>query len=389
MRILHFVRFFTNNCGAYFYLLRFRKGLSKYGIEQRFLAYEHINNYRDFKSDIDVPIMKEINVNKFLEETNPDIVFFHDNVSYYLQPNREDYFDFYQLCEQKVRVGMFHSYNQIICPDYLDKSLGDCSDYLSNKCVEKNCIDYDLYHSYKNYMYHQKDFDSISVLSTDMLNRLYDIGFNQSKLFKIPPLISSTGCNSSSDKNIILFAGRIVEQKGVYYLIEAISKMKVNDIHVIIAGSGDMEYIKNILTQIRSYGLNHKIQLVGHLSQTELDEIYQKTKIYVFPSIAHEAYGFSGGEAISHGIPAITFKIEGVNEWLIDGYNGYSVPLKDTEAFAEKLDILMTDSTLYEKIRSNCVQWSKELNYDSQIDKLYNYLRSLISNKYTKNEVSV
>ena len=389
MKILHFIRFFTNNCGAYFYLLRFSKGLEKYGIEQSFLAYERVDNYKNYKPDIDVPVLNEINVNKFLDDTNPDIVFFHDNVSYYLQSGKEDYFNFYKLCEKKVRVGMFHSYNQMVCPNYLDKSLGNCNKYLSNKCVEINCIDYDLFNSYTNYMHHQKEFDSISVLSTDMQNRLRDMGFDSTKLFKIPPIISPADFYPLPDQNIILFAGRIVEQKGVVYLIEAIAKMKAKDIRVIIAGSGDMEYIKNVMSKIRNYGLNHKIKFIGHLSQKELGELYKKTKVFVFPSIAHEAYGFSGAEAISYGIPSISFKIEGVNEWLIDGYNGYSVPLLDTEAFAEKLDTLIIDAEAYNKIRNNCIQWSKELNYDSQIDDIYAYLCSLLSNKYKENEVTV
>lgn len=144
------------------------------------------------------------------------------------------------------------------------------------------------------------------------------------------------------NRKIVFFVGRHIQYKGLPYLLEAEKFVKSNCVFVV-AGGGP-------LTDQLKFGCHSdRIKFVGRLSDEELVWHHQAATIFAFPSITkNEAFGVALAEAMYCYTPAVTFTIEGsgVNWVNLNGVTGIEVPNGDAKAFAEALDLLLTDDVL-------------------------------------------
>lgn len=161
--------------------------------------------------------------------------------------------------------------------------------------------------------------------------------------------------NIPKDDTIITLVGRLDPVKGQEHLLKIteILMKKADNFKIIFAGDGRDR--KRLEDYVKEKAL--PVIFLGHVS--EIDEIYSLSDIVVNTSNS-EALSFAALEAFSHKKPVVAFNIDGINEVIEDGIDGYLVNYKDYEAFAEKLLRLMVDSELrhrlgekaYEKVKS-------------------------------------
>lgn len=141
----------------------------------------------------------------------------------------------------------------------------------------------------------------------------------------------------SNDK-IFLFVGRLVESKGVIYLIQAFKKIIsfYPQIHLLIVGDGDFG---TCLSEIHPcYG---RINLTGKISKKKLYKLYQISDVGVHPSL-DEQCSYVAIEMMMHRLPIIGTNTTGMDEMIVDGYNGYKLFItedkgKDCSFLTEKL----------------------------------------------------
>lgn len=132
--------------------------------------------------------------------------------------------------------------------------------------------------------------------------------------------IESKNHYKGSEKGI-LFVGRLGKRKGVYDLLEALKNIDDQlgeDVKVYLCGDGEVAHVKET---IKSLKLSHRIGHVGWCSKQELQELYEKTGIYVLPSY-HEGLPMALLEAMSYGIPCISCCIDAIPEVLETDTNG-------------------------------------------------------------------
>lgn len=82
-------------------------------------------------------------------------------------------------------------------------------------------------------------------------------------------------------------------------------------------------------------------------------DLLKQCHIVAFPSYYKEGLPKSLIEADAIGRPVVTTNSIGCKETVIDGYNGYLIPVKDSNALAEKLEILFENKELREKMGRN------------------------------------
>lgn len=88
-----------------------------------------------------------------------------------------------------------------------------------------------------------------------------------------------------SNDVIFTFVGRLIPEKGVQDLIEALSEIKTNwKLNII----GDGHFRNKLEKLVKKYQLEDKIQFLGAKSQKEIQEILQKSDLFINPSIASE-----------------------------------------------------------------------------------------------------
>lgn len=169
-------------------------------------------------------------------------------------------------------------------------------------------------------------------------------------------------------KKIVLFVGRLVEVKGVTYLIEA---MQFVDAKLVIVGSGPLEEeLKN-----QAQRLKLDISFLGAKTHAELKSIYASADIFAAPSVkaqdgAREGFGLVLLEAMASGLPVVTTRSGGGVEIIKDSINGLLSDEKVVWQLADNINTLLDDTNLYEKLSGNAVLTANQYDY------------SLIAEKY-------
>jgi len=137
-----------------------------------------------------------------------------------------------------------------------------------------------------------------------------------------------------------LFVGRLVEQKGVHFLIKAIAETKL---HAVIVGDGPLRlYLQNLS---RSLGVDKQMHFVGTIPSNELPKFYAEAAVFVVPSLA-EGLPLVGLEAMASGLPLLGSRISGISEIINHGHNGFSVRPGDIGHLRKRLIQLFEDASL-------------------------------------------
>ncbi|HEY4785721.1 MAG TPA: glycosyltransferase [Bacteroidales bacterium] len=125
----------------------------------------------------------------------------------------------------------------------------------------------------------------------------------------------------SSKEKIILFVGRLCDQKGILYLLKAfkIILSSYENTRLVIVGNGNYDSCLK-----ECYGIWSKVIFTGRLDNEGLNQIYRIADIGVVPSI-YEPFGYVLLEMMNRYIPIITTNIEGPNEIVDDGITGIKV----------------------------------------------------------------
>ncbi|MDN4593859.1 YheC/YheD family protein [Polycladomyces subterraneus] len=133
------------------------------------------------------------------------------------------------------------------------------------------------------------------------------------------------------NKKVILYVGRVIEQKGLGYLLRALPtiRQKHPDTALVIVGSSrygrhvETSYAKEIQKQIHS--LKEGVHWISHVPHTEVPRYYQMADILVTPSIGHEAFCLVNVEGMATGLPVVSVKTGGIPEVVENGVSGVLV----------------------------------------------------------------
>ncbi len=158
---------------------------------------------------------------------------------------------------------------------------------------------------------------------------------------------SSKSLSLDSSKFVIGYIGRLSEEKGVKYLIEAASILRDKnvDFKLIVVGDGpERAELENL---VKERSLEEQVVFVGF--QTDVATWLTTFDVFVLPSLT-EGTPMALLEAMSMGIPVIATAVGGVPKVLSDGKNGLLVSPHDFISLSERIQILQENSTLRERL---------------------------------------
>jgi glycosyltransferase involved in cell wall biosynthesis len=151
----------------------------------------------------------------------------------------------------------------------------------------------------------------------------------------------------SQEIPLLLFSGRLIERKGVDFLLRAmptiLSRQKVR---LIITGDGHCRPEWESLA--RSLGLGEAVAFAGFVSNAELSSLFRSCSIYVHPAI-YDSKGDTEGqgvvlvEALSNRRPVVASAVGGIVDVIKDGQTGILVPEKNPDAIAKAVLRLIED----------------------------------------------
>jgi glycosyltransferase involved in cell wall biosynthesis len=118
------------------------------------------------------------------------------------------------------------------------------------------------------------------------------------------------------DRRIIFTARRLSKRMGLENLISAMKEVshRYPDVLLLIAGKGDLKEALN--AQIEALGLTHHVNLLGYVSDPQLNLTYRAAHLAVIPTLALEGFGLIVLEALASGTPIMGTPIGGIPEIL-------------------------------------------------------------------------
>lgn len=150
-----------------------------------------------------------------------------------------------------------------------------------------------------------------------------------------------SGSTAEKAKQRVLFTGRLIERKGLEYLLQAAPQILAqHDVQFVITGNGDQ---RDRLVALRDQlGLQQQVTFAGFLSKEELQNEYSMCDVWVNPGI-YDSWGDAEGlgvgsiEAYNYGKPVIASAVGGIPDTVVHGKTGYLVPEKDSETLADAI----------------------------------------------------
>jgi len=163
------------------------------------------------------------------------------------------------------------------------------------------------------------------------------------------------------EEKIILFVGRLVHEKGVHVLVNAVPKVlgKVNA-KLIIVGNGYMrEQLSNI---VKSMGFAHKVMFTGFVDDETLRKLQKCADVSVVPSL-FEPFGIVALEAMAAKSPVVVSDTGGLSEIVEHDVSGVKVYADNPESLAWGITKVLTDDNYANWLRNNAYKRIQE-KYD-------------------------
>lgn len=180
---------------------------------------------------------------------------------------------------------------------------------------------------------------------------------------------------ASLEQKMILAAGRMETVKGFDRLIAAFSQIseRHHDWMLCICGGGSLE--NQLKAQAESLGVSEKVLFPG--SVQNMHEYFLNSSVFALSSHS-EGFPLVLVEAISFGLPVVSFSLPAAREILADG-GGILVPQGDVCELSEKLEMLVLDADLRKKIGKEAFASSQKYTIPEVSARWMRLFRKLLS----------
>gem|GEM_PF-5014034 len=219
----------------------------------------------------------------------------------------------------------------------------------------------------------------IVVLTYENARQLAKFGCQTSKFIRIPNSVNIEHFKPANKqlRNVIMWHGRFVKEKGVMDIIEAakIVIKKRPDVKFVLIGRGPLK--KEITKIIQSQNFKKNIFLPGFISREKIPLILSKASIYIFPSYM-EGMPYALLEAMACGLPIVAYDIPQIRETT----RGASILVRkgDVQRLADAIFYLLENEEERRRLGKNARKIAEEYYNDKVVTKklIYLYERCLM-----------
>lgn len=201
-----------------------------------------------------------------------------------------------------------------------------------------------------------KILDGFVVICTRMKAELANAGIDPRKLFHLPngvdisrfrPLSPSekkelrARLNVPTDRQIILFVGRLIEGKGLHVLLKSYSKViedRTDALLLIVGGGPEESTLKRLAT---SLGIDDRVMFMG--MKENVLPYFQMADLFVLPS-QMEGLSVALLEAMACGLPAVVTRVGGSEDLIRHKSNGLLVEYGDAAQLGHAMLRLLADT---------------------------------------------
>lgn len=160
----------------------------------------------------------------------------------------------------------------------------------------------------------------------------------------------------------VVYVGRVVRYKRVPRLIEEFARVRESlpEAQLVIAGrGGDLAGCKAVVERL---GLGQAVRFEGWISEARKRELLSSAWVFAHPS-RMEGWGISIIEAAACATPAVSMRVQGLQDAILNGETGLLAD--DWDGFGDSLLRILTDDELREKFSRNALRHSFEFTWET------------------------
>jgi glycosyltransferase involved in cell wall biosynthesis len=158
------------------------------------------------------------------------------------------------------------------------------------------------------------------------------------------------------EASLVLFVGSQYRLKGLEFVIRALAEMETKAVLLVIGGDSATPF-KRLAEQL---GVCDRVIFAG--ARNDLPRIYPAADAFVLPTL-YETFALVCIEAMASGLPVLASPVGGIEDYLIDGENGFHIQ-RDPSDIAVTLDRILNDPELHARIRERGLATAKNYSWE-------------------------
>ena len=225
----------------------------------------------------------------------------------------------------------------------------------------------------------------LTVVSNTMRTCALSLGAKPEQLHTISmgvdaqTLFTPDSSTERADREL-LFVGRLVEKKGIPFLLDAMPEIirRQPGVHLCVVGDGPMQ--DALKQQVVRLGIAHAVTFRASLPNADLPDLYRRATVFVAPSIItsqgdQEGLGLVLVEALACECAVVASDLPAIRDVIIDGDTGLLVPQKTPAAIADAVvKLLMEPGLRRQQARSGRAHVIRHFDWDgvaARYDRLF------------------
>ena len=191
---------------------------------------------------------------------------------------------------------------------------------------------------------------AVTVVSNAMMNAMRQMNVDKDKVHVIPMGVDLQNRFVPNERQgatgKLLFVGRLIKNKGIDYLIEALPSILKKHPEAVLRIVGEGQEKESITKQISELNLSNNVELIGPVENDSLPELYRSSDVVVFPSIFAEGFGLVLVEALGCECATVVTDLPAMRDIIHDEKSALVVRQQDAAQLAQKVIRLLKDPKL-------------------------------------------
>ena len=201
---------------------------------------------------------------------------------------------------------------------------------------------------------------------TNYFNTIYSEEYSNGIVMPNPLVFPVKNNRHILTNNIIAIGDFTYDYKRIDLIIEVFAKIlrRKSDVELYIVGNYKKDELDLLLKKFEIPCTN--IHLVGQVK--DVSKYYEEASVLLMTSET-EGWGMILTEAGSFGIPTVMLNIDGLEDIITNGQNGFILDRDDLDGMADRVIELILNKDLYENISENCLNLSKRFEKEKIIER--------------------
>ncbi|MEQ1947237.1 MAG: glycosyltransferase family 4 protein [Bryobacteraceae bacterium] len=180
----------------------------------------------------------------------------------------------------------------------------------------------------------------------------------------------------------VCYAGRLVRRKGLDGALDAVSWLKFHcDLVVSMAVAGDGPERDALHAHAARMGVAEQVRWLGSLSTDGVVGLFDRSSVFVYPTVLPEAFGCSNLEAMARGLVVITSNIGGTADYVEPGDNALVCEPADPASLAGCIELALRNAEVHTRLSRNSQATAKRFTQEIQAGRWLSFFQEALDGR--------